>query len=229
MIKVKGLYKSYHDGEHEVIPLNETEFSCNIGDFVLIVGRSGTGKTTLLNAIGGLTMPDRGTVLVGGHDILSLSDKENAAIRSNTIGFVFQFPGLLSSLTTLENVILPTEIAGKTPSAEKGLNLLERVGLGKKVQSSPSQLSGGELKRTSIARALINDPLLILADEPTADLDYETEIEIMDLFAEINKGGTTIVMVTHNVDLVRYATRVFQMIHGKLIEVPQVPHNAAGN
>lgn len=219
MIEVSGLYKSYHDGEKEVIPLNEADFTCTAGEFVLIVGRSGTGKTTLLNAIGGLTRPQRGTVRVAGHDILTLNDTENAKLRSKTIGFVFQFPGLLSALTTLENVILPSEIAGYPPSLERARELLHRVGLSEKEGNSPSQLSGGELKRTSIARALINEPLLILADEPTADLDYETEQEIMDLFAEINQGGTTIIMVTHNIDLAPFATRVLKMDHGKLTEV----------
>ena len=219
MIEVTGLYKSYHDGEKEVIPLNNTEFTCKSGEFVLIVGRSGTGKTTFLNAIGGLTRPERGRIQVAGQDILQLRDKDLARLRSETIGFVFQFPGLLSALTTLENVILPSDITGKPSSPERGRKLLERVGLADKAARSPSQLSGGELKRTSIARALINEPNLILADEPTADLDYETEQEIMNLFAEINRGGTTIIMVTHNGELAAFASRVLRMDHGHLIEV----------
>lgn len=219
MIEVTGLYKSYYDGEKEVIPLNDTNFSCKAGEFVMIVGRSGTGKTTLLNAIGGLTRPDRGVVNVAGNNILTMSDAENAALRSDLIGFVFQFPGLLSALNTLENILLPAEIAGNPKPIERAHLLLKRVGLLDKSSNSPSQLSGGELKRTSIARALINEPLLLLADEPTADLDYETEQEIMQLFAEINSGGTTIVMVTHNVDLAPYASRVLRMDHGKLIEI----------
>lgn len=219
MIEAVDLVKTYHDGEKTVKPLNHVHFSCLKGEFILIVGRSGTGKTTLLNTIGGLTKPDNGTVRINGHDILALSDLENARLRSRTIGFVFQFPGLLSPLTTLENVILPSHIAGNHVPEERGRELLKMVGLSDKLENYPSQLSGGQLKRTAIARALINDPDLILADEPTADLDDETEKEIMDLLVSINKAGTTILLVTHSMDLASYADRVFRMHNGEIYEV----------
>ena len=224
MIEARGLIKSYHDGEREVRPLDGVDFSCRRGEFILIVGRSGSGKTTFLNVLGGLTRPTAGSVRIGGKEILNLSDAEAAALRSRTIGFVFQFPGLLSTLSAQENVALSAEIggtAGKRASAERAGNLLERVGLKSKADSPPAHLSGGELKRTAIARALMNSPSLILADEPTADLDVDTEREVMELFREINREGTTVIMVTHNIDLASYASRVVRMEKGKL--VPVVP------
>ena len=224
MIEARGLIKSYHDGEREVRPLDGVDFSCRRGEFILIVGRSGSGKTTFLNVLGGLTRPTAGSVRIGGKEILNLSDAEAAALRSRTIGFVFQFPGLLSTLSAQENVALSAEIggtAGKRASAERAGNLLERVGLKEKADSPPAHLSGGELKRTAIARALMNSPSLILADEPTADLDVDTEREVMELFREINREGTTVIMVTHNIDLASYASRVVRMEKGKL--VPVVP------
>lgn len=222
MIEARGLVKTYHDGEREIRPLNGTDFTCSAGEFVLIVGRSGSGKTTLLNVIGGLTRPTTGSVQVVGKDILALSDAECAALRSRNIGFVFQFPGLLSTLSARENVALSGEIAGttgKNTSSKRALNLLTRVGLGEKADSPPAHLSGGELKRTAIARALMNNPALLLADEPTADLDVDTEREVMELFREINREGTTIIMVTHNMELASYASRVVRMETGKLVPV----------
>ncbi|MGA2918799.1 ABC transporter ATP-binding protein [Methanoregula sp.] len=225
MIEARGLIKSYHDGEREVRPLDGVDFSCRRGEFILIVGRSGSGKTTFLNVLGGLTRPTAGSVRIGGKEILNLSDAEAAALRSRTIGFVFQFPGLLSTLSAQENVALSAEIggtAGKRASAERAGNLLERVGLKEKADSPPAHLSGGELKRTAIARALMNSPSLILADEPTADLDVDTEREVMELFREINREGTTVIMVTHNIDLASYASRVVRMEKGKLVPVEPV-------
>jgi len=223
MIEARGLVKSYHDGEREVRPLDGVDFICEKGEFILIVGRSGSGKTTFLNVLGGLTRPTTGSVHIVGKDILALSDAESSALRSRTIGFVFQFPGLLSTLSARENVALSAEIAGtsagKSVSAERAQDLLVRVGLREKVDSHPSHLSGGELKRTAIARALMNSPSLILADEPTADLDVDTEQEVMELFREINCEGTTIIMVTHNIDLASYASRVVRMEKGKLVPV----------
>jgi putative ABC transport system ATP-binding protein len=225
MIEARGLVKSYHDGEREVRPLDGVDFSCRRGEFILIVGRSGSGKTTFLNVLGGLTRPTAGSVRISGKEILNLSDAEAAVMRSRTIGFVFQFPGLLSTLSAQENVALSAEIegtSGKRASVKRAGNLLERVGLREKADSPPAHLSGGELKRTAIARALMNSPSLILADEPTADLDVDTEREVMELFREINREGTTVIMVTHNIDLASYASRVVRMEKGKLVPVEPV-------
>jgi putative ABC transport system ATP-binding protein len=145
-----------------------------------------------------------------------MGDDESSAFRSKTIGFVFQFPGLLSSLSALENVTLPQTLAGHPAGTDAARALLDRVGLSGKADASPSYLSGGELKRVAIARALVNRPALILADEPTTDLDAETERDVMELFAGIHKAGTTIVMVTHNTDLASYASRVLRMDKGVL-------------
>jgi putative ABC transport system ATP-binding protein len=212
--------KIYHDGERAVNALDGADFHCTKGDFILIVGRSGCGKTTMLNILAGLTSPTSGSVRIDGTDLLRLSDAECSALRSERIGFIFQFPGLLSTFTVLENVQLPALIAGKgKDSVPRARELLDRVGLLNKAGSRPSRLSGGELKRTSIARALMNDPDIIFADEPTADLDIETEQEVMGIFHEINRDGKTIVMVTHSPDLIPFATRVFRMNSGRLTEV----------
>ena len=220
MIEASGLVKIYVEGGREVKPLDGADFICRKGEFVLIVGRSGCGKTTLLNIIGGLTRPTSGSVRIAGKDILNLSDTDCSALRSESIGFVFQFPGLLSTLTALENVTLPAVIAGKkVNTTERGRELLMRVGLLEKADSRLSHLSGGELKRTAIARALMNDPAILIADEPTADLDLETEQEVMSLLHKINQDGKTIVMVTHSADLTPFASRVLRMDHGRLIEV----------
>jgi ABC-type lipoprotein export system ATPase subunit len=223
MIRAAGLTKVYSDGKKEIRPLDETDFTCERGEFVLILGHSGCGKTTLLNVIGSLTRPTSGSVTIDGQEILSLSESDSAAIRSEKIGFVFQFPGLVSTLTVLENVLLPMEFSssGKGDTG-RAHYLLERVGLLDKADAMPSQLSGGQLKRTAIARALINNPSIILADEPTADLDVDTEREVMELLHQLNREGTTIIMVTHSRELASYATRVLTMTCGRLTEVSQI-------
>jgi putative ABC transport system ATP-binding protein len=217
VIEVTGLVKTYYEGGREIRPLDGIDFTCNPGEFVLITGRSGSGKTTFLNILGGLTQPSSGEVKIEGKRLSRLSDKEISALRFRTIGFVFQFPGLLAPLTALENVTLPLSLAGITPEDPAHTRaLLGQVGLTGKDDSLPAHLSGGELKRVAIARALVNRPSLILADEPTADLDEETEKDVMALFRAINRSGTTIVMVTHNAELAPCASRVMRMEGGKL-------------
>ncbi|MDD1702293.1 MAG: ABC transporter ATP-binding protein [Methanoregula sp.] len=220
MIRASRLTKVYYEGRKEIRPLDSTDFSCERGEFILILGHSGCGKTTLLNVIGGLTRPTSGSVIIDGQEILSLPEKEGAKFRSTKIGFVFQFPGLISTLTVLENVLLPKEFTCPSPGdVEKAKLLLDRVGLLDKADNRTFRLSGGQLKRTAIARALINNPSIILADEPTADLDVSTEREVMDLLYEIHKKGTTVIMVTHSPDLASYASRVLTMADGVLSEV----------
>jgi putative ABC transport system ATP-binding protein len=217
LIVITSITKIYETPSCTVKALDEASATIDDNEFVLIVGRSGSGKSTLLSVLGGLTKPSDGKVELNGRDIWKMDDTELSKVRSSEIGFVFQFPGLMPTLNTLENVMLPAMFSdNKTDVEKRAEELLISLGLGDKLASYPHQLSGGELKRAAIARSLLNDPSVILADEPTGDLDADTEMEIMELFREINKKGKTIVMVTHNPDLSNYATRVFRMAKGKL-------------
>jgi putative ABC transport system ATP-binding protein len=218
VIEARGLRKSYGTGQREIRPLDGVDFACERGEFVLVTGRSGTGKTTLLNVLGGLTLPTAGSVTIAGRDLLALSDHERSVLRAEMMGFVFQFPGLMAPLTVMENVLLPATLRGRAGREAEARKLLDRVGLLAKADAYPAQLSGGELKRTAIARALVNRPSLVFADEPTADLDSRTEHEVMELFHGLHEQGTTIVMVTHTPDLASYATRVMVMDDGALVE-----------
>jgi ABC-type lipoprotein export system ATPase subunit len=218
VIEARGLRKVYRNGQKEIHPLDGIDFTCERGDFVLVTGRSGSGKTTFLNVLGGLTFPTAGSVKIAGRDLLALTDHERSALRSEMMGFVFQFPGLMAPLTVMENVLLPATLKGKISREAEARKILEQLGLLSKADVYPTQLSGGEMKRTAIARALINNPSLIFADEPTADLDSRTECEVMELFHGLHEIGTTIVMITHTLELSSFATRVLVMDEGKLVE-----------
>jgi putative ABC transport system ATP-binding protein len=220
MITAKEVTKVYHMEEKEVRALDGVDVTIKDGEFVIIIGRSGSGKSTLLSVLGGLTRPSSGSIMMDGKELWSMSDHDLSVLRSHHIGFVFQFPGLLPTLTALENVMLPAIfVQKKEKPGIKAKELLTSLGLADKYSSYPHQLSGGELKRASIARALMNDPTVILADEPTGDLDAETEMEIMEEFKKINKQGRTIIMVTHNPDLSVYASTVLRMEKGKMRNV----------
>lgn len=222
MIDVRNVTKRYFIGSEEIKAVDDVSFNVKKGEFVSIIGHSGSGKTTLLSLIGGLTRPDSGTIMINGVDILSLSDDELSEYRNQKVSFVYQFSSLIPTLTSLENVILPT-IFSKEKKADitsRAKELLGLVGLGDKINAYPSQLSGGQQRRVAIARAFINEPELVLADEPTGDLDEETEKEVMALFERFNKEkGITFVLVTHNRELARNASRRFQMSAGKLNEL----------
>jgi ABC-type lipoprotein export system ATPase subunit len=208
---------SYMRSIEYIRAVDDVSFSVSKGEFILVVGRSGSGKTTLLSMLGGLTAPTGGTVQLNGKDLWSMSDEALSRFRGEFMGFVFQFSGLLPTINAFENVMLPSLfIKTKEDTAKRAYKLLLNVGLESKIQSYASELSGGELKRVAIARALVNDPMLILADEPTGDLDVQSEKEIMELFKEINQEGKTIVMVSHNPELSSYATRVIKMDKGKI-------------
>ncbi len=219
MIDVEEVSKVYTNENITVRALDNVSVRIGDNDFVLIVGRSGSGKSTLLSILGGLTRPTSGTIKFEGEDIWSMNDVKLSALRSKEMGFVFQFPGLLPTLTALENVMVPGLFSKKEEDAAKRAGeLMESLGLGDKFRSYPHQLSGGELKRTAIARSLFNDPSVILADEPTGDLDADTEIEIMNLIKAVNGRGKTIIMVTHNPELSIFAKRVLRMEKGRLKE-----------
>ncbi|MDX1379093.1 MAG: ABC transporter ATP-binding protein, partial [Anaerolineales bacterium] len=191
------------------------------GDFFVITGRSGCGKTTLLNLISGLTSPTSGKVLLDQIEVWKLPDLEQSLLRNKKIGFVFQFPSLMPSLTALENVILPTIVEQKNHRAsikERAKNLLAEVGLADKIDAYPRQLSAGQQQRVVVARALVNQPELLLGDEPTSNLDEQTELEIMSLIRQIHKQrGITILLVTHTTELVSFGTRSIRMSAGEIV------------
>ncbi|MBU0492122.1 MAG: ABC transporter ATP-binding protein [Chloroflexi bacterium] len=222
MIELHDVSKTYQLGKEVTVPAaRDLNLRVEQGEFVIITGRSGSGKTTLLNLTAGLTRPTAGQVLVDGVDIWGLSDKEQAALRNRQIGFVFQFPSLLPSLTSLENVMLPTMFGSKEGRLDvqaRATRLLEEVGLTDKLHAYPRQLSAGQQQRVVVARALVNQPALLLADEPTSDLDEETEHEIMALFEAFHaRTGVTILLVTHTTQLVPYGTRALAMASGSIV------------
>jgi ABC-type lipoprotein export system ATPase subunit len=188
------------------------------GAFITVTGRSGSGKTTLLSMMGGLARPTSGKVFFKGIDIWMLRDRELSRFRNEYIGFLFQFSSLIPTLNVEDNLKLPTIFRPADPDAGKrSVEMLGLVGLTHKIRAYPSQLSGGEQRRIALARALMNNPALLLADEPTGDLDEETETEVMDALRRLNREGMTIVMVTHNTDLIRYSSRHLKMVSGQLI------------
>ncbi len=222
MITFESATKEFKlDAETKVVPVEDVSLAIARGEFIIIIGRSGSGKTTLLNLAAGLVKPTSGRVLMDGSDLAGKSEKQLSDLRSHNIGFVFQFPSLLSSLTVLENVSLPGIFVStdKKEANQRAKELLKTLGLSSKEEVLPRQLSAGEQKRVVIARAMLNRPDLILADEPTSDLDEQTESEVMEILKDINRQGVTFLMVTHSLQLLPYATRAFRMDAGKLIEV----------
>ncbi|NJO15767.1 MAG: ABC transporter ATP-binding protein [Thioploca sp.] len=220
MFTVKELQKIYHFGTESIEALQNINFSVKRGEFVAIIGHSGSGKSTLLSVMGGLTRPTAGVVLIEDEDLWSKNDCGRARIRNNKVGFIFQFASLIPTLDCLGNVMLPCLFNPKGlqwANQEKAQQLLQIVGLADKIHAYPNELSGGQQRRVAIARALINNPILILADEPTGDLDEETEAEVMKLLlTNIRQHQATLIMVTHNLHLAQRADRVLQMKKGKL-------------
>lgn len=219
MIELRAASRIYETAAGRVIAVDNVSLTVSKGEFVAIVGHSGSGKTTLVSLMGGLTRPTSGNVIVAGKDIWTLDNAGLARLRSEQIGFCFQFSSLISSLDSLDNVRLPARFAKAEKagsSAERAQELLELVGVKEKAKAFPQELSGGQQRRVAIARALVNEPRIILADEPTGDLDEATEADIMSLFEELNKRGVTIVMVTHSSALAERAGRVLTMNAGML-------------
>jgi len=218
-LEIENLTKKYIVDKTTFIGVDDISLSVNRGEFISIVGHSGSGKTTLVSLIGGILKPTSGRVLLEGTDLCSLNDDRLSQYRSRQIGFMFQFASLLPILTAKENVLLPAIFSPDQEIYDDRIaqDLMEMVGIGDKVDSYPSQLSGGQQRRVAIARALLNTPDIILADEPTGDLDEETEAEIMGLFKEINqKKGVTIILITHNLELAGRAQRKLRMSKGRL-------------
>lgn len=219
MVDILKVRKSYFDGEDSILAVDEVDFRIARGEFVAILGHSGSGKTTLLSMIGGLTKPNSGRVSLDGTDLAALDDDSLAALRNGKIGFIFQFASLIPTLTSMENVLFPVSFSsgeGKN-LGERAEELLRLVGLEDKLHAYPSQLSGGQQRRVAIARAFIMNPDIILADEPTGDLDVDTEAEVMKLFQDVHRAGMTFAMVTHEREITRFADRVVEMGKGRIL------------
>jgi ABC-type lipoprotein export system ATPase subunit len=222
-IVLQDIQKTYRLGGTTINAVDGVSLEIEKGDFVSIVGHSGSGKTTLLSIIGGILSPTSGRVIFDGTDIYSLEEEALSGYRADKIGYIFQFASLLPVLTAKENLLLPT-LFGRNGEADVGRRAEEylgMVGLKEKINAYPSQLSGGQQRRIAVARALMNDPDVILADEPTGDLDEETEAEVMEFFRWINQKGITFILVTHSSELARAATRKIRMTHGKIEEMKE--------
>jgi putative ABC transport system ATP-binding protein len=220
MIEIMNAGKTYQQGAREVHALRDVSLSIKKGEFLSIMGPSGSGKSTLLNLIGGLDQPTSGEIFIDDRPLHGITDDELTLIRRRRIGFIFQFFNLLPILTAAENVGLPLLLEGIPFSRikPKAVSLLEQVGLGARMEHRPEQLSGGEMQRVAIARALITDPAVLLADEPTGNLDSHTSEEIFMLLAHLNEKGQTIVMVTHDPKAAAYGTRIITLKDGILSE-----------
>lgn len=218
MLELVGIQKRFANGDDVVVALNGVSLSIANNEFVAIMGSSGSGKSTLMNVLGCLDTPDDGQYLLDNQDIASLDDDTLSQIRNQKIGFIFQTFHLLPKLTALENILLPLRFSHIDDSGAKqrAMELIERVGLGHRMHHKPFEMSGGQRQRVAIARALINQPTVILADEPTGNLDSKTSNEIMQLLTELHSAGQTIVMVTHEEDIATYAQRVVLMKDGNI-------------
>ena len=236
LLKIQNVVKSYASGDQTVEALKNISLEIQAGQFVSIMGPSGSGKSTLLHLMGGLDRPNSGRVILNDQAIESLSDDEVSKFRRRNLGFIFQFFNLLPTLTALENVALPKLLDNK-PMKEiepRATELLKMMGLGKRMDHRPSQLSGGEMQRVAIARALVSNPLLILADEPTGNLDSKTGESILELLATtVREQGQTVVMVTHDLNAAAYGSRLIRLRDGAiesdqsapiLKQVPPMPH-----
>jgi len=216
---ISNLEKKFILGDRTVTAVNNVNLNVSDGDFISIIGRSGSGKSTLLNMISGLLVPTGGEIILDGKDISKISDEELSYLRNSEIGYIMQGKSLLQQLTVIENILLPFYLYKREGDPlNRARKLLEQIGIAHLENAYPSKLSGGELRRVAIARALINSPKILLADEPTSDLDRRNTLEIMKLFQEISGNGTSIIMVTHELDTIGYGNRVLQMDEGLLKE-----------
>jgi putative ABC transport system ATP-binding protein len=219
ILELRRISKIYRMGEIEVHALRAVDFTVRAGEMVAIMGASGSGKSTMLNLIGTLDRPTEGEYLLDGEPVQDLDEFELAALRNKKIGFVFQSFNLLPRDNALENVELPMVYAGESrgPRRKKAERALERVGLGDRMDHLPNQLSGGQQQRVSIARAIVNEPLLLLADEPTGALDSTTTKQVMELFVELHRQGMTVVLVTHDPNIAAYAERIVSFSDGVIV------------
>ena len=220
MIELSNIRKTYRQGGNEIHALDGIDLRVAPGEFVAIMGPSGSGKSTLLNVLGALDRPDTGRYRLAQDEISALDDDAASDVRNRRIGFVFQSFHLLPRLTVLENVLLPQRYArhADTGAAERAVALLERIGLGQRIGHLPGQLSGGQLQRAAIARALLNQPALLLADEPTGNLDSRSATDVLELLRELHAGGQTLVLVTHDPAIAAGAQRTIHLRDGRIAE-----------
>jgi putative ABC transport system ATP-binding protein len=221
LIEVHGLTKVYREGDDERVVLRDADASIRRGEFAVLVGRSGSGKSTFLNLLSGIDVPTAGEVVIDGQPLTRLSERQRTLFRRRHIGFVFQALNLVPTLTVEENLLLPLELNDRRGRGErdKALELLDAVGLADRARSFPDRLSGGEGQRAAIARALVHDPLVVLADEPTGNLDLDTGRQVLDVLDRLTRrAGKTMVMVTHSAEVVGLADRIFAIEHGRLVE-----------
>ena len=224
ILKLEHIYKDYIQGKLTVPVLKDVSLHVEEGEYVAIMGPSGSGKSTLMNIVGCLDRPTSGTYELAGEDVLSLNENKLADVRLNQIGFVFQNFQLLPRMTALDNVALPLVYAGvrKKTRRERAREALSRVGLEERVSFTPTQLSGGQKQRVAIARAMVNKPKILLADEPTGALDSKSSAQVMDLFAQLNAEGVTVVMITHDPGIAGHAKRVVDIFDGEISERKEV-------
>ncbi len=223
-VELRDVRKSYRMGDQTVHALDGISLTVERGSYTAVMGPSGSGKSTLMNVVGCLDTPTEGVVEVDGVDVTALSDAERTALRGDEIGFVFQTFNLMPQQTARENVELPMTFqgVGRSERRERAAELLDRVGLGDRVDHKPNELSGGQRQRVAIARALANDPAIILADEPTGNLDSETEAEVLELFEELNAAGNTILVVTHERLVAEHTERIVHLFDGAIEEIEAI-------
>ena len=227
LIDIKELKRDFQLGNETINVLKGIDLIINKGEYVALMGPSGSGKSTLMNLLGCLDTPTSGTYILNGNDVSQMHDDDLAEIRNKEIGFVFQTFNLLPRTTALDNVALPMIYAGysKTDRNERATEVLTQVNLSDRMYHQPNQLSGGQRQRVAIARALVNKPSIILADEPTGNLDSKTSIEIMNLFGDIHKNGNTVILVTHEEDIAKYAHRIIRLRDGMIeSDNPNIGH-----
>lgn len=220
LIKVENIHKIYNPGENEVRALDGIDLEIQRGEFVAIIGHSGSGKSTLMNMLGCLDVPTSGNYFLNGHDVSKLTDNQLSDIRNKEIGFIFQGFNLIANLNAVENVELPLIYRGlgKQKRRKIAVEALKKVGLGPRMKHKPSELSGGQQQRVAVARAIAAQPPIVLADEPTGNLDTKSTKEIMDILKGLHKGGRTVIIITHDDDIAQQVKRVVRIIDGRIEE-----------